>query len=44
MVKEKIEKSYFRFLGKSMFLHVTYYFLLTFSQWHLVDLGVQIHL
>ena len=24
MIKEKIKKSYFRCLGKSMFLHVTY--------------------
>ena len=35
---------YGRFREKSMFLSVTYYFILTFSQWHLVNLSVEIHL
>ena len=33
-----------RFWDKLMFLNLTYCLMLTFSQWYLVNLGVEIHL
>ena len=35
---------YRRFRENSMFLNLAHCFILTFSQWHLVNLGVEIHL
>ena len=44
MVQKKNWKSYVRLSEKWMFLNLTYCFILTFSQWHLVNLGVQKYL
>ena len=35
---------YDRFHEKSMFLNLTHCFILTFSQWNLINLGVEVHL
>ena len=44
MVKKKIENQSLDFMKKSMFLNLTYCFILIFCQWHFVNLGVEMHL
>ena len=42
--QEKIKNiSYGRFCEKSMFLTLTHCLLLAFSQWNLINLGVEVH-